>query len=203
MKKLIVCATIACATVVVRAATFDWVTSSAKMYGVVAANVTGNGSYGVATSGTTDRGDKVLALNYVLTILDATTDAEIGSASGTVSYGSLGKVNTGDIEVAGAEQGTTYKFLLELTGSQSNLRSRGEDTVAGYDYSAATLSTQYSGTVTTAAMGGSSLFESDWVPSAWTVSGITPIGSSGDVPEPTSGLLLVLGGSILALRRKR
>ena len=28
-------------------------------------------------------------------------------------------------------------------------------------------------------------------------------GSSGDIPEPTSGMLLLIGGSLLALRRKR
>lgn len=30
-----------------------------------------------------------------------------------------------------------------------------------------------------------------------------PGGGSGDIPEPTSGLLLVVGGAILALRRRR
>jgi hypothetical protein len=29
------------------------------------------------------------------------------------------------------------------------------------------------------------------------------VGGSTDVPEPTSGLLLVLGGAMLALRRRR
>ena len=32
---------------------------------------------------------------------------------------------------------------------------------------------------------------------------VTSGGSSSDVPEPTSGLLLVLGGAMLALRRRR
>ena len=31
----------------------------------------------------------------------------------------------------------------------------------------------------------------------------TPASSGGDVPEPTSGLLLAIGGAMLALRRRR
>ena len=33
--------------------------------------------------------------------------------------------------------------------------------------------------------------------------GTVPGGSSGDIPEPTSGLLLLVGGAMLALRRKQ
>ena len=33
--------------------------------------------------------------------------------------------------------------------------------------------------------------------------GTVPGGSQGDIPEPTSGLLLIVGGAMLALRRKR
>ncbi len=32
---------------------------------------------------------------------------------------------------------------------------------------------------------------------------VTPPGPSGDIPEPTSGLLLVVGGALLALRRRQ
>jgi len=209
MKKLVfMLATVACAATM-QAASFNWVTTS-KLYGVTAASVLDNGSYAAATSGTTDRGDKVLGtLNYVLTILDASTDAVIGSASGTASYGSLGKISTSGIEVAGAAQGTTYKYVLALTGAQSDLQSRGEVTSGEYkyDYSAATVATELSGTITTATMGLTSL-PADLVPSTWTVSGITktPVGGGGggggDIPEPTSGLLLVVGGAMLALRRK-
>ena len=110
MKKLIICAAIVCAAVVAQAASFKWTTSSAKLYGVTAASVIDNGSYGAASSGTTDRGDKVLnssgsgtgSLAYILSLYDVSTDALVGSTSGIVTYGSLGKVGTSDMEVAAA-----------------------------------------------------------------------------------------------------
>ena len=40
-------------------------------------------------------------------------------------------------------------------------------------------------------------------PYGWGETGITASGSGGGVPEPTSGLLLLFGGALLALRRKR
>ena len=36
-----------------------------------------------------------------------------------------------------------------------------------------------------------------------TSSGWTPVSGGGDIPEPTSGLLLLIGGAMLALRRKQ
>ena len=192
MKKLMfMLAVVACAATM-QAASFNWTTTS-KLYGVTAASVVDNGSYAAASSGTTDRGDKVLTLAYTLSILDASTDALIGSASGTVTYGSLGKVGTSDITVAGAEQGTTYKYVLALTGTQSNLSGRGVD--GAYDYSGATLAAEMTGTITTATMGDTDI--GNVVPTSWTVSGIAP------VPEPTSGLLMLVGLGALALRRRR
>ena len=91
-----------------------------------------------------------------------------------------------------------------MTGTQKDLVARGVD--GDYDYSAATVSATFNGTVTTAIGGDTDLFASDTVPATWTVSGITPVGGGSggsDVPEPTSGLLLALGGAMLALRRRR
>ena len=208
-KVMFMLAAVACAGAV-KSATFDWATSS-KLYGVTATSVTDNGNYSAASSGSTDRGDKALTgLSYVLAILDATTGAEVGTASGTVTYGSLGKVGTYGIEVTGAEQGTAYKYQLTLTGTQSTLTSKGNAVDGGdgydYDYTAAIVTTTISGDITTATMGNTDL--GNVVPTTWTVSGITKTAQSGgggssDVPEPTSGLLLVLGGAMLALRRRR
>jgi hypothetical protein len=61
-----------------------------------------------------------------------------------------------------------------------------------------------SGTITTALMGTTEF--PDVVPSSWAVTGITKTATGGGgetIPEPTSGLLLLVGGAMLALRRKQ
>ena len=73
------------------------------------------------------------------------------------------------------------------------MAARGKDGI--YDYSDATMTAEIRGTVTTLSTGSTS-FSSD-APASWTVSGIQ------GVPEPTSGLLMLVGLAGLALRRKR
>ena len=191
MKKIAIAAAVICIAAISQAATFDWVSTSVKLYGVTAANVMDNGTYAAATTGTDNRADKVCTLTYLLTILDG--DTVIGTATGDVKYGTLGKLGTTGMEVAAAQDGKTYNYVLTLTGTQSNLSGRGVD--GDFDYSGATLTAEISGTVTTASMGGTLLPET--APSSWTVSGVTA------VPEPTSGLLMLVGLGALALRRKR
>ena len=191
MKKIAIAAAVICIAAISQAATFDWVSTSVKLYGVTAANVMDNGTYAAATTGTDNRADKVCTLTYLLTILDG--DTVIGTATGDVKYGTLGKLGTTGMEVAAAQDGKTYNYVLTLTGTQSNLSGRGVD--GDFDYSGATLTAEISGTVTTASMGGTLLPET--APSSWTVSGVTA------VPEPTSGLLMLVGLAGLALRRRR
>ena len=191
MKKLVIAAAIICVAAISQAATFNWTSGSVKLYGVTSASVLDNGTYAAATSGTTDRADKVCTLTYLLTILDG--EKVVGTATGDVTYGSLGKLGTVGMEVDAAGDGKTYNYVLALTGTQSNLSGRGVD--GEFDYSAATLSAEISGTVTTSTMGATNLPET--APSSWTVSGVTA------VPEPTSGLLMLVGLGALALRRRR
>ena len=190
MKKLVIAAAIICVAAISQAATFNWTSGSVKLYGVTAADVTGNGTY-AASSASANRADNVCTLTYLLTILDG--EKVVGTATGDVTYGSLGKLGTVGMEVDAAGDGKTYNYVLALTGTQSNLSGRGVD--GEFDYSAATLSAEISGTVTTSTMGATNLPET--APSSWTVSGVTA------VPEPTSGLLMLVGLGALALRRRR
>ena len=198
MKKLIVCLAALGLAVGAQAATYIWKTS-ANMQGVNAAGVTDNGDYAAGTTNMKNNG----TWSVILALYESGTDTLVGqSAATTVNFSTTGsKANTTGIVVGSAAQGTTYDYVLTITGTQNALTSRGED--GAYDYSAAQLTTRITGSIDTAAMGNTTL--TSGIPATWTITGITPVGGGGGggVPEPTSGLLLLVGASLLGLRRKR
>ena len=215
MKKLIVSAAIVCAAVAVQAASFNWASDgvdggkAARLYGVAASGVLDNGSYD--KSGTlADRIDRgTYSLQAMITILDATTGAEVGHSSWvTLGAGESGGASATGMNVSEAAAGTAYKYKIDVQGTQGSLTSKGSAVDGGdgynYDYTSAIITASLEGDVTTATMGGTTIAINP--PTSWTVSGITKTaqgGGGGDIPEPTSGLLLVLGGAMLALRRRR
>lgn len=188
MKKLIIAMAAVVFATVIQAATFNW-TSTAVAYGLNATTVIDNGDYTASTTKMRNNGTWA----YVLSIYEAGSTTLIGSASGTIGLGSTGKVSTTGITIGDAAAQTTYDYVISLTGTQTSLTARGKE--AEFDYSNAALETVLSGSVTTVANGTTALSTS--APSSWTVSGIVP------VPEPTSGLLMLLGMAGLALRRRR
>ena len=189
MKKLIVCLAAVGLAVGAQAASYTWQSSSAA-YGINAAGVTDNGDY---TAGTTVMRNKG-TWTVVLALYEAGTTTLVGQSAATeVKFSTTGnKFNTG-LTVDAAAQGTTYDYVLTITGTQNDLTARGVD--GAFDYSGATLTTTINGSVDTASMGPTKFTSA--VPATWTVSGIQP------VPEPTSGLLMVMGLGALALRRRR
>jgi len=197
MKKLIMFAAVAVLAYASQAATYNWA-SSAAVYGVNAAAVTDNGDYSAGTTYMRNNG----TWNVVLSLYEAGTygtanQTLIGSSASTgVKFSTTGnKFNTSSIEVAAAEQGVTYDYVFTITGTQNALTSRGVD--GSYDYSAASLTTEITGSIDTAGMGPTKI--TSGVPATWTITGITPVA----VPEPTSGLLMLVGLGALALRRRR
>ena len=201
MKKLIVSAAIVCAAAA-QAALFNW-NGDSRIFGVTPDGVTDNGSYAMG-SGSANRMDK-MSLTYTLALFDAATDAAVGTATGSM-VDDKGKASINDINIAAATQGTEYKYVLTLTGTQTSLSSKAATESGGYkyDYSGAIVTTTMNGNITTATMGYTYL--PDIVPASWEVTGITKTATGGgttDAPEPTSGLLLLVGAGMLALRRKQ
>ena len=197
MKKLIVCLAALGLAVGAQAAAYNWKTTS-NMQGVNAAGVTDNGDYAAGTTNMKGNG----TWSVILALYESGTDTLVGqSAATTINFSTTGsKANTSSIDVAAAANGATYDYILTITGTQNNLTSRGVD--GDYDYSGAQLSTQISGSITTLAMGSTTL--TSGIPATWAITGITPAGgTTPDIPEPTSGLLLLVGAGMLALRRKQ
>ena len=206
MKKLIVCLAAVSFTVGVQAAAYNWKTS-ANMQGVDATGVTDNGDYAAGSVNMKNQG----TWSAILALYDTATGDLVGQSDSTaIKFSTTGsKANTSGIEITAAEQGKTYNYTLTITGTQTALTGRGEDADAGFDYSSAILTTTISGTVETAPFGPTTL--NSGVPTTWTVSGIASLTpptppdppGPGPIPEPTSGLLLLVGGAMLALRRKQ
>ena len=116
----------------------------------------------------------------------------ITSAGGTIlAQGSLvdgAYFNTAGVRVNGVEEGYvpsagTYKgYMVVLTDDGTTAYVSTEKSIAVNDAVTSKNYTWYQDDFTTFAVKS---------------------GGSEDVPEPTSGLLLVLGGAMLALRRRR
>lgn len=186
MKKLILVAAIVCAAATSQAVSVKW---SGTLGALAADTVLDNGVYSIGTGSLAGNA----SLSYIITFFSGTD--EVASDSGTMAISALGKGNTtfDSTATAALQKSTAYTYTLVLSGTQTDLAARGID--GAYDYSGAEITTTLSGSFTTKASGITQF--NDTNVSSWTVSGITP------VPEPTSGLLMLLGVAGLALRRRR
>lgn len=186
MKKLMLIAAVVCAAAVSQAASFSWSTN-AKVYGpaVDLANL----SAGSVASGTQNaqRLDNFTAISWAYVLALSSAD---GSDTLTLSptY-SLGKakqsVMSSDLIYNPTEGELSVNYVLTITGTYTDASGNdwtfvGTDTGANKFSSLSTLEIQTG------------------VPSSWTVTG-----STTPTPEPTSGLLLLLGMAGLALKRRR
>ena len=198
MKKLVIAAAAVAMAMGVQAAQFKWTTSTA-VGGVDKADVIGNGAY--------DADASVLLygnnsnFKYELLMYTAGHGGEedflVGSKKGDVTLGSTGKAATNNINVDGTSSGVSYDYVLKLTVTQTDLAKKSPLSADGgtYYYDAATLAYTGTGNVTAK----SSSVNIPETPGSWTVSGVR----FETVPEPTSGLLLLLGVAGLALKRRR
>ena len=188
MKKLIVAAAVVCTAVVTQAATFLWM-SSAQAYGPAVANLTVPGVYAPGTVNAdrmkAEGSSQGVSWTYTM-ILTSTVGTDV-----TVSDAIVGNITTYSSNKIAQSIDSDF-FTLPTDDSSKNyawdIVITGTKTVGTDVY-----------TITSDHIIGNADFTKlselkidTAVPGQWTVT-----------PEPTSGLLLLLGAAGLALKRKR
>ena len=183
MKKLIIAATVLCAATVSHAAAFLWATDDKAYMPYAIGNITKGAGQAAATStnskSMSNWADAGAVFTYTMLI------------DGVESTGSLA-FDSRKIYVSASNDGfelptegsKTFAYDIVINGTYTD----ADDTVWTMTSDHITGSKTYS-SLSTAELGTA-------VPSSWTITA-TP------APEPTSGLLLLLGVAGLALRRKR
>ena len=183
MKKLIIAAAVVCTAVLTHAAAFNWTTDD-KAYMPYAIGSIAEGSGQAAATSTNSKSmsnwaDAGAVFTYTM-LIDGI------ESTGTVAYDSRKiqvAANNAGFELP-SEGSKTFAYDIVITGTYND----GTDTWTMTSNHITGTTDPYS-SLSTATLATA-------VPSSWTIT------KSGAVPEPTSGLLLLLGVAGLALRRK-
>ena len=186
MKKLIIASIAAVVGLAVNAATVDWqiqVTggSTANAYAGYTAYLVNASAWDAATISAATFTDSSIVLD------SATFNAGSGKSSKTyTTLDSLNSTSPRAVDVSALSEGSTLKvyYVLLNTNEDPSTYYKWSDTLTGR--------AETGDAVTTANM---SIANSTLSAATWT--------STAAVPEPTSGLLLLLGMAGLALKRKR
>ena len=194
MKKLVIFAAAIALGVSAQAATFKWQTA-AQAYGPSVANLTpdSSGNYAVGTANAdrmkAENSNQGVTWTYVMILSDGTNSETIeGTVSGYSSNKISQNVTTSTIELPSDDSTKNISWDIVITGTKT--------TEAGtYTY----VSNHLTGSGNYTKLSNPDITTA--VPTSWdvTVPGPTP----PVVPEPTTGLLVLLGIAGLALRRRR
>ena len=187
MKKLMIAAAIVCAAAMSQASTFVW-SSTDKAYGPdLTKLVVGHMDPGTANAQYMKTEASSVAWTFVMT-LGSGDNTDVVSGSITSSDFSSNKIKVqgldSDLIPDHPATPTTVPYSIIITGKYTDANEK-EWTLTS---DAITGNASYSSVTTTDLKTGA--------PAGWNV-------TSTDVPEPTSGLLLLLGVAGLALRRRR
>ena len=190
MKKLMIAVAVVCAAVMAQAATANWKVSAANVYdgkGDSAAKYSGT-AYFFNADATAQ--SALFALFAADTSLDLTAQTGYLS-SGTVASGVI-NANTAANQFGAFEQGSgDHNFYFVLVAGDNMYLSATKQAAAG--------STDSMVTVTFGSQAPTSGATSKSLPT----DGFVAVGQWAAAPEPTSGLLMLLGMAGLALRRRR
>ena len=195
MKKLIIVAAIAAGALVSQAASFDW-TTSAKAYSIadatIGAGLAAGTTYGVGNKNADSMSNQITSRSAVWTyVMTLTCGTETDTISGSLVAGDFASrmvqengLSSSIWDLKSGEDSRTVNYSIVLTGTLTD----------GLDKSWTITSDTITGSKTYAGVGDISFASAG--PTQWTTAG-------SSVPEPTSGLLMLVGLAGLALRRPR
>ena len=191
MKKLMIAVAIVCAAVMAQAATANWRCSAANVYDGTGATATANKYTGSAYFFDADSLSQA-ALFAIIEAADSTFD--ITKQTGYVATGTIA---AGSMAVAS----NTFSKFDQGSGDHSFYFALIEDDRV---YLSATKTAAASGTDSPVTLAfGNQNPTTGAKSSALPTDGFVSAGQWASIPEPTSGLLMLLGMAGLALRRRR
>ena len=191
MKKLVVFAACAMFAAVTQAASVGWSLSGAGSYA--------NDAYQMFVIGQNGASD----IATITALLDAGTD----TSSYAFSSGNIGSTGLATVAAAASgkslDAGTYTAFFVVFDDASPAAGSANYAVVSGAANLTKTIDAK-SASVTFAAGSAASILNdsSNWK-SFGPATPTPPTPTPGGIPEPTSGLLLLVGGAMLALRRKQ
>ena len=188
MKKLIITSIAAAIGLAVNAATVDWsvqVTSSSTSYASgYTAYLVNASAWDTTTITAATFSDNTIVLDSAV----FNSGSGKGSNKTYTTKDATGATNARSVSVSGLDAGSTLDvyYVILNTAADPNTYYKWADTLTGREESGSeALGPNWQ-------IAGSTINSASW----------TAVGGSSPVPEPTSGLLLVLGMAGLALRRK-